>query len=83
MEHERLAAFAFERVDDLRVAAGAERRGHQRLRLAAREQRRTVRTRQHAHLHGDRANRRRVAAVDARLTVEDALADDVALELEQ
>ena len=83
MEHERLAAFAFERVDDLRVAAGAERGGHQRLGLAAREQRRTVGTRQHAHLHGDRTNRRRIAAVDARLAVQDALANDVALELEQ
>ncbi len=83
MEHERLAAFAFERVDDLRVAAGAERGDHQRLSLAAREQRRAMGTRQHAHLHGDRAHGGRIAAVDARLTIEDALADDVALELEQ
>ena len=46
----RLAVLALERVDDLRVAAGAERRDHQRLRLAAREQRRAVGTRQHADL---------------------------------
>src|SRR5215469_11373403 len=32
VQHERLAALAFERVDDLRVTGGAERRHHQRLR---------------------------------------------------
>src|SRR6185369_13043676 len=83
VEHEGLAAFAFERVDDLRVAAGTERGDHEGLRFAAREQRGAVRTRQHADLDVDWTHRRRVAAVDARLTVEDALADDVALELEQ
>ncbi len=83
VEHERLAAFAFERVDDLRVATGAERRDHEGLRLATREQRRTVRTRQHADLHGDRTNGLVIAAVDARLAVQHALTDDVALELEE
>ena len=39
----RLSTFAGERVDLLLVLAGAERRGHQRLGLAAREQRRAVR----------------------------------------
>ena len=83
VQHERLAALAFERVDDLRIAAGAERGGDQRLRLAAGEQRRTVRARQHADLDGDRTHGAQIAAVDARLAVEDALAHDVALELEE
>jgi len=81
VQHERLAAFAVERVDELCVAPGAERGDHQRLGLTAREQRRAVRTRQHADLDGDRPDGGRVAAIDARLTGEDALADDVALEL--
>ena len=83
MQHERLATLAFERIDDLRIAGGAERGGDQRLGLAAREQRRTVGTRQHADLDRDRAHGLEVAAVDARLAVEDALAHDAALELEQ
>jgi hypothetical protein len=83
VEHERLAAFAFERVDDLRVAASAERGDHERLRLATREQRRTVGTWQHADFDCDRANRDGVTAIDARLAIQDALANDVALELEQ
>ena len=48
VEHEALAVLAGQRVDDLRVAPGAERRDDQRLRLAAREQRRAVGARQHA-----------------------------------
>ena len=40
-----------QRVDDLLVAPGAERDGHQRLGLAAREQRRAVGARQHADAH--------------------------------
>ena len=72
VKHERLFALAGQRIDDLRVAAGAERGDDQRLRLAAREQRRAVRTRQHAGADRDRAHRLRVAAVDARLAGEDA-----------
>ena len=45
--------------------AGAERRDDERLRLAAGEQRRAVRARQHADLGDDRADRLGVAAVDA------------------
>ena len=81
MQHERLAAFAVERVDELCVATGAERGDHERLGLATREQRRAMRTRQHTDLDGDRTDGGRVAPIDARLTGEDALADDVALEL--
>ena len=43
-----LAVLAGERVDALRIAVGAERRGDERLRLAAREQRRAVNARQQA-----------------------------------
>ena len=80
MEHERLFALAREGVDDLRVAAGAERGRDQRLRFATREQRRTVRARQHARLDGDLADRVHVAAVDARLAGDDAATDDVVFE---
>src|SRR5256886_8374836 len=83
VQHERLAALALERVDDLRIARGAESGRHQRLGLAAGEQRRAVGARHHPDLDGDRAHGARVASVDARLAVEDSLAHDVALELEE
>ena len=67
VEHEAVAVLAHQRVDDLLVARGAERGDDQRLRLAAREQRRAVRARQHAGADGDRPHGARVAAVDARL----------------
>ena len=50
VQHEMLAVLAFERVDDLLVLAGAERGDDERLGLAAGEQRRAVRARQHADL---------------------------------
>src|ERR1700730_14197485 len=79
----RLAAFALEAVDDLRVTAGTERRNHERLRLAARKQGGAVSSGQYAHFHGDRADGLRIATVDARLTIQHALAHDVAFELVQ
>ena len=77
VEHEALAVLARERVDDLLVAAGAERHGDQRLGFAAGEQGRAVGARQHAHAHVDRPHGARVAAVDARLAVEDLAAHDL------
>ena len=62
---------------------GAERGGHQRLRLAAREQRRAVGARQHAVADLDRAHGARVAAVDARLAGEDLAAHDASFDVEQ
>ena len=56
--------------------AGAERGDHERLGLAAGEQRRAVGARQHADADGDRAHGARIAAVDARLAVEDLAAHD-------
>ena len=79
MEQEALLVRPLERVDVLLVLAGAERRDHQRLRLAAGEQRRAVGARQHADLGEDRAHRRQVAAVDAALVVEDVPAHDLGL----
>src|SRR5437763_14963309 len=79
VEHEALAILAGERVDDLLVAPGAERDGDQRLRLAAREQRRAVGARQHADAAADRPYGARDAPVDARLAVEQLAAHDRAL----
>ena len=81
MKHERIAPLAVERIDDLRVAAGAERGHDDRLGFAAREHSRAVRSRQHADLNADRPYRARVAAVDARLARDDAAANDLALDV--
>ena len=83
VQHERLAALAGERVDDLRVAAGAERGRDERLGLAAREDRRSVGARQRADFDADRADRLEVAAVDARLAGEDHVANQPVLEVVQ
>src|SRR5215203_5512417 len=80
MQHERFFAFACKRIDDLRVAARAERRGDERLRLTPRKERRTVRARQYACFDADLAHGVHVAAVDARLAREDAATHDVVLE---
>ena len=82
MHHEAIAVLALQRVDDLLVARGAERRGHQRLGLAAREQRRAVRARQQAGAYRDRAHGARIAAVDARLAVQDLAAHDLRFQRE-
>jgi hypothetical protein len=83
VQHERLAAFASQRVDDLRVTACAEGRRDERLRLAAGEYRRSVRARQRADLDADRADGLEVAAVDTRLAVQDQVADQAVLEVVQ
>ena len=81
VQHEILAVVALERVDHLLVLAGAERRHHQRLGLAAGEQRAAVDPRQHADLGHDRPHGLGVAAVDALAGVEDRAAHDRLLEL--
>src|SRR6185312_6879269 len=81
VQHEGLLAGAFEAVDKLFVFRRAERANHQRLRFAAREQRRTVRARQDADFGDDRANRDEIAAVDARLGVEHRVAHDLGFEV--
>ena len=62
------------------LARGAERDDAQRLRLAAREQRRAVRARQRLDVDRDLADLALRAAVRALLVDRDALADDVLLE---
>src|SRR5215472_10391677 len=83
VQHERLAPLALEAVDDLRIAGGAEGGDDHRLGLAAGEERRAVSARQYTDPDCYRAHGARVAPVDARLAVEDPLAHDVALELEE
>ena len=83
VQHEAVLELAGQRVDALRVALGAQRGGHQRLRLAAREQRRAVGAGQHAAADLDGTHGAGVAAVDARLAVEDLAAHDARLDVEQ
>ena len=71
VQQEVRARGAVQRVDHLLVVAGAERGHHQRLGLAAGEERRAVGARQHADLGDDRADGDEVAAVDAAAVVED------------
>ncbi len=79
VEHEGIFPLAFERIDDLRVAARAESRDDQGLGLTAREDGRAVRARQNADLDVDLADGLRIAAVDARIAGDDAAAHDVLL----
>ncbi len=79
MKEELLLVHAGQAVDILFVFAGAERRNHDRLGLAAGEQRRTMGARQDADFGDDRADRREVTAVDAALGVEDVPANDLGL----
>ena len=65
VEQERVLALALVLLDDLGVVGGAERGGDERLRLAAREERRAVRAREEADLARDRADLVEVAAVEA------------------
>ena len=65
VQQEGLLVGALQRVDPLLVLAGAERGDHQRLGLAAGEQRRAVGARQDADFADDRADGPQVAAVDA------------------
>ena len=81
MQEEGFLVGAFQRVDPLLVLARAERGHHERLRLAAGEQRRAVRARNHMHLAIDGPHRHQVAAVDALAGLEDARPDDVLLDL--
>jgi hypothetical protein len=66
VQHERLRGLLrhIDRVDPLLVRRGPERRGDERLGLAAREQRRAVRAGEDAHLARDRSNGIEIAAVD-------------------
>ena len=71
VQHEGLFISSLQRIDILLVFAGAERRHHQCLGLAAGEQRAAMRARQDSHLAHDRAHGLQVAAVDAVSGLED------------
>ena len=77
MQEKGLLVRPLQCIDPLLILAGAERCDHQCLRLAAGEERRTVRTGQHSNLAGDRAHRFDVAAVDALARIEDVPAHDL------
>src|SRR5919201_6532225 len=70
-----------ERVEPSLLSGGAKRGDRERLRLAAREDRRPVRTRSHPNLDPDRPDLVGTAAVRALLVHCDPAADDVLLEL--
>src|SRR5262249_7393817 len=81
VQHEGLLISALERINILLVLAGTERRNHERLRLAAGEQRAAMRAWQDADLADDWPHRSQIASVNAMLDREDARADDVLLKL--
>ena len=81
VQQEGLLVGAVERIDELLVFAGAERRHHEGLGLAAGEQRRAVGARQQPDLGEDRAHRFHVAPVDAAAGVENVPAHDLGFEV--
>ncbi len=81
MQHEVLAVFALERVDDLLILPGPERGDAECLRLASGEQGGAVRTRQHANFGDDGPDRLGIAAVDAAAGVQDGTADHVGFQI--
>ncbi len=81
MQHERFFVGPLQCVDPLLVLAGAERGDHDRLGLAAGEQRRAVGARQERRLDHDRTHRDEIAAVDALAGVENVPAHDLGFEL--
>ena len=77
MQQEAFFAGAFQRVDELLVVAGAQGRHDQRLRLAAREQRRAVGARQHMHFRSDRTHSLQITPIDAAARADDVTPHDV------
>ena len=81
VQHEALGRIAARhRVELLRVLLRAERDGRERLRLATREDRRTVEARENPDLRGERTDLVLGAAVDALAVDEHVLADGLDLE---
>ena len=81
MEHEALPRLAVDGLDLLLVVGGAERRGDERLGLAAGEQAGAVGARQHADLDRDVADLVELAAVEALAALEDLVAQDLLLQV--
>ena len=76
VQHEALLGFAFEAFEPLHVFAGAQRRRHQGLGLAARKDRRSVSPRQYAGLNPDLANLVEGAPVRTAFFVRNLFAED-------
>jgi hypothetical protein len=83
VEHEALPRLPFQLLDALLVHLGAQRGDHERLGLAAREERRAVRARKRADLAGDGADVVEAAAVRTLVLLDDHVADVVLLQLVQ
>jgi hypothetical protein len=83
VQHERLRRLAalLDRVEALHVVRRTERHRDERLRLSAREQRRSVRARQEARVDRDRAHLVRLAPIDTPLRREDLSAQLVILDV--
>ena len=81
MQKEALLVGALQTIDILLVFPGAKRRDDQRLRLAAGEKRRTMRTRQDAGFRDNRTYRLDVASVDSDAGVEYIPADNLGLQI--
>ncbi len=77
----RFHDLAVDHLDLLLVVGGAERRGHERLRLASREHGRAVRAGKQADLDRDRANLVERAAVEPLPALERLVAHHLFLEL--
>ncbi len=81
MQHEVLAVFSLERIDDLLVLPGAERGDGQRLGFAAGEQRAAMAARQGADLSHDGTHRFGIAPVDALAGLDDIAAHDILFDI--
>ena len=82
MEHEFLAVFVDETIDQLFVAAGAEGDGAHGLGLAAGEDGRAVHARQNSHLAGDRPDGLEIAPIGPHAG-EDGLARHLLLDFDE
>jgi hypothetical protein len=76
VQHEGLLLLAFKALQALPVVRGAERSGHQGLRLAAGKQRRPVRARQNAGFDADLTNFVKRAAIRTNAILGNLLAED-------
>ena len=81
MKHEVFAIFPFERIDDLLVLTGPERRHRERLRLASGKQRRAVRPGQDADLTRNGSDGAMFAAIDLPFSAQNRPPDDLLFNL--
>src|SRR4051794_24837999 len=81
MQHEVLAIFPFERVDDLLVLTGPQRRYRERLGLASGEQCRTMSATKDPDLARNRSEGASIATVDPGCAPQHSTTDDLLLEI--